>query len=169
MAVIFRQRWEGFQVLAKHLKTRDQAIATQMRSEGRAPCGGHRRCSWARGGLGTAPGAGGIHQLIQQLGPEPSPRSLAAAFADRALVGSWNPASRDPSPSGRALSANGHVERNFEYVLVWRFRNSRGEATSGFAEQTDRLAATQQEFTSWTLWASDAAVNVLPAPRRSRQ
>src|SRR5262245_36551262 len=29
LAVIFRQRWEGFQVLAKHLKTGDQAIATQ--------------------------------------------------------------------------------------------------------------------------------------------
>jgi hypothetical protein len=35
------------------------------------------------------------------------------------------PASRDPSPSGRALSANGHAEGNFEYVPVWRFGNSR--------------------------------------------
>jgi len=26
LAVIFRQRWEGFQILAKHLKTGDHAI-----------------------------------------------------------------------------------------------------------------------------------------------
>jgi len=38
LAVIFRQRWEGFQILAKHLKTADLAIATQERGEGRAPC-----------------------------------------------------------------------------------------------------------------------------------
>jgi hypothetical protein len=111
--------------LAKHLKAADLAIATQERGEGGAPCAGHRRCSWARGGLGTGPGTGGIHQLIRQLRPDPWPRSLPAAFADRALAGSWNPASRDPSPSGRALSANGHAERNFEYVPVWRFGNSR--------------------------------------------
>jgi hypothetical protein len=34
------------------------------------------------------------------------PRSLPAAFADRALARSWNPASRDPSPSGL-----GHYQR----------------------------------------------------------
>src|SRR5262249_23796221 len=113
------------QVLAKHLKTGDQAIATQMRSEGRGPCAGPSSLLLGKGGLGTTPGTGAIHQLIQQLGPEPWPPSLPAEFADWALAGSWNPASRDPSPSRRALSANGHVERNFEYVLVWRFRNSR--------------------------------------------
>src|SRR5262249_47187363 len=125
LAVIFRQRWEGFQVLAKHLKTGDQAIATQMRSEGRAPCAGHRRCSWARGGLGTAPGTGGIHQLIQQLGPEPWPRSLPAAIAGRTFPGAWNPGESRSMSLWRALSANGHAEGNFEYVPVWRFGNSR--------------------------------------------
>jgi hypothetical protein len=33
LAVIFRQRWEGFQILAKHLKAADLAIATQERAK----------------------------------------------------------------------------------------------------------------------------------------
>src|SRR5262249_46600787 len=100
LAVIFRQRWEGFQILAKHLKAADPAIATQERGDGRAPCAGHRRCSWARGGLGTGPGTGDIHQLIRQLRLRPWPRTLPAALAHRAFAGAWNRASRDPPPWG---------------------------------------------------------------------
>jgi len=48
------------------------------------------------------------------------------------------------------------------------FSQQPGEATKRICG-TDRLAATQREFTSWAVWAADAAVNVLPGLRRSRQ
>src|SRR5262249_29647400 len=120
-----------FQILAQTSQSRGASHCDA--GERRRP-GAIRRSSPLLLGKGRAwhrAGTGGIHQLIRELRPDPWPRSL------RALAGSWNPASRDPSPSGRALSANGHAEGNFEYVLVWRFGNSRAEATSGFAEQTD--------------------------------
>src|SRR5262245_1873395 len=96
-----------------------------MRSEGRGPCAGPSSLLLGKGRAWHHARHGRHSSINPAAWPEPWPPSPPAEFADWALAGSWNPASRDPSPSRRALSANGHVERNFEYVLVWRFRNSR--------------------------------------------
>jgi hypothetical protein len=164
LAVIFRQRWEGFQILAKHLKAADLAIATQERGEGRAPCAGHRRCSWARGGLGTGPGTGGIHQLIRQLRLRPWPRTLPAALAHRAFAGAWNRASRDP-PGGRGYCPRMGIRTAISNASLCGALATAGRGRSG----KQLLSPTQRQFTSWALWAAVAAVNALPGLRRFRR
>jgi hypothetical protein len=111
--------------LAKHPKAGDQAHCDT--GEKRGP-GATRRSSplfLGKGRLGIAPGAGGIHQSIRQLRPDPWRRSLPAAIAGRAFPGAWNPGEPRSKSLAEALSANGHGHRNFEYVPVWRFGNSR--------------------------------------------
>jgi hypothetical protein len=134
--VIFRQRWEGFQILAKNLKAGDHAITTQEGSKGRAPCSRHLRCSRAKEWLGISPDTGGIRQSIHQLRPYRRPRSLLAAMADRALASAWNPASRDSSPSREDAIREWHADRDFECVPVWPFGNSR----AGPERETARIA-----------------------------
>jgi hypothetical protein len=136
--------------LAKNLKAEDRPITTQERSEGRAPCVGHRRCSRARGWLGICPARAVFINQSGSLGPihglEPCSRRLPIGHSPargmrRAAI---------QVPHGRALSANGHADRDFECVPVWRFGNSQARPERG----TDRSpVATSDSATIYFLGA----------------
>jgi len=110
LAVIFRQRWEGFQILASIPKP-GQAIKTRKK---RGPNGcGHRpaagwACYFARGlawiFINQSRSLGWIHGLDRYLR-----RLTIGAFA-----GTRNP----PSLLRNARSANGHSDHNFECILL---------------------------------------------------
>ena len=167
MAVIFRQRWEGFQILAKHPKAGDQAIATQERSEDRAPRAAHRLCSWGKGRAWHCARRGGIHQSIRQLRPDPWPQSLPAAIAGRAFPGAWNPGDPRSKSLWEGTISEWACGDNFECILLCgALATAERRETSGFAEQ---IHPTQRQFTSWALWAADVAASALPGLRRCRQ
>jgi len=100
-----------------------------------------------------------FHQLIQELRLVPWPRSPPAAIDDRAFAGTRNPATRNPSLLRKVLS------REWHSVLCGAL------ATAGRRRIEDSqnrpIHPTQRQFTSWALWAADAAVNALLGLRRS--
>ena len=98
-----------------------------------------------------------FHQSIQELRLDPWPRSLPAAIDDRGI--------RRHAQSSKSLAERAIRERAFGpqfrmHPPVLRFGNSR---------KNRLIHPTQRQFTSWALWAADAAVNALLGLRRCRQ
>ena len=84
-----------------------------------------------------------------------------------AFAGTRNPATRNPSSLAEGAIREWAFGHNFECILLCgALATAERRETSGFAEQ---IHPTQRQFTSWALWAADAAVNALLGLRRSRQ
>ena len=117
-------------------QSREQAIATRERSEGRAPAQVIAAAPGQGDGLAFRPvravfvnqsdSLGLIHVLDPCLRRWPIGHSPARGIRRAAIQ----------VPRERALSANGHADRDFECVPVWRFGNSR----AGPERETDRIA-----------------------------
>ena len=90
--------------------------------------------------------------------------SLPAAIDDRGIrrhAESGDPQSKSLAEGAIREWAFGH---NFECILLCgALATAERRETSGFAEQ---IHPTQRQFTSWALWAADAAVNALLGLRR---
>src|SRR5262249_57945455 len=99
LAVIFRQRWEGFQILAKNSEARSLAIKVWKDDQDQAPQPAVALGLWTEGRPIISPGSGGIHQSIRRLRPRPWPRLAFAAIADRAFVSPRNRACQGSSSS----------------------------------------------------------------------
>jgi hypothetical protein len=117
---------------------------------------------WADSRPIISPGMSGIHQSNRQLRPYPWPRSPLAAAADRAFVGARNSRAAIPNPSWLRIGMRTAISNAFLCG---------GLATAG---RSQRIAASREQtvsdnFTSWSLWAADAAVNALLGLRRCRQ
>jgi len=91
LAVIFRQRWEGFQILAKNPQAGSQP-ARCKEGAGQALSTDCGPPLWADSRPIISPGMSGIHQSNRQLRPYPWPGSPLAAAADRAFARPRNPA-----------------------------------------------------------------------------
>jgi len=125
LAVIFRQRWEGFQILAGNPQAGSQPARGARKARGKPfqPTTAPR--SWADGRPIISPGMSGIHQSNRQLRPYPWPRSPLAAV----------PIGRSPSlairraciqgPRGRRCWPEDVQTSISKASPVWRFGNSR--------------------------------------------
>ena len=148
MAVIFRQRWEGFQILAKRFRSRGSGHEYTGEKRGWAPCAGHRPYFWANGGLVISPGAGGIHQLIQELKSHPRPR----IYLRRLPIG-HSPRVKFGEPRSNSLAEGQYPRmglrvRNFECVTLWRFGNRPARPETSEIRGTDQsLLATSDSGT----------------------
>ena len=105
-----------------------------------------------------------FRQLIQELGLDKFGLSLPAAIDD----GGIRRHAESGDPQSKSL-AEGMVIRTTisnasSCVALWQ---QAGEGVSG--SQNRPIHPTQRQFTSWALWAADAAVNALLGLRRSRQ
>ena len=81
-----------------------------------------------------------------------------------AFAGTRNPATRNPSSLAEGEIREWAFGHNFECILLCgALATAERRVTSGFAEQ---IHPTQRQFTSWALWAADAAVNALLGLRR---
>ena len=110
----------------------------------------------------------GIHQSNRQLRPEPWPRSLPAAIANRALAGAWNQAS---CPRGMKYPRMGMTIAISNALLCGALATA-GRGRRQVDSRNRPITAssyTHRQITSWALWGADAAVNALPALRRSRR
>ena len=110
LAVIFRQRWEGFQILAGNPQAGSQPARGARKARGKPfqPTVAPRL--WADGRPIISPGMSHIYQSNRQLRPYPWSRSPLAATTGRAFTRARNAAPLYP----RSLREGGVRQRTFK-------------------------------------------------------
>ena len=138
LAVIFRQRWEGFQILAKNPQARSYSASGARKAPARPFQPIIARSLWADCRAIIAGGMSGIHQSKRQLKPYPWPRSPLAATADRAFARPRNAGRLYPRPSREDGVRQRTFKPQFQMRLAVALRQQRrGSRDPGTRDRVD--------------------------------